>query len=133
MRTGAVTVFSIAAMIVTQLRFLPNEAGDGEGFWPRSGQNAWASYADGGVVNLPQVPSGRVAVTSPMRFAQGGRGARDDGAAARSDALMGTPNKKTPVPQDNLFSTSPRLEQQPPAAAPPAPRGTTPAPPAAPR
>src|SRR5687767_9234514 len=62
--------------------------------------------------------------------AQGGRGARDDGAAARSDARMGTPNKKTPVPQDNLFSTSPRLEQQPPAPEPPAPRDATPTRPA---
>ena len=58
-----------------------------------------------------------------------GRDGRDDGAAARSDALMGTPNKKTPVPQTNQFSTSPRLEQQPPAIEPPAPRGATPAPP----
>jgi hypothetical protein len=91
------------------------------------------SYADGGVVNLPQVPSARFAGTSPVRIAQGGRGARDDGAAARSDALMGTPNKKTPVPQDNLYSTSPRLEQQPLATEPPAPRAATPAPPAAPR
>ncbi len=70
-------------------------------------------------------------------IAQGGRGARDDGAAARSDALMGTPNKKTPVPQDNLFSTSPRLEQQVPKPEdqPPAKdtRDATPAPPAAPR
>lgn len=66
-------------------------------------------------------------------IAQGGRGARDDGAAARSDALTGTPNKKTPVPQDNLFSTSPRLEQQPPAAEPRGSRGTTPAPQATPR
>ena len=61
------------------------------------------------------------------------RGPRDDGAAARSDALMGTPNKKTPVPQTNTFSTSPRLEEQPPATEPPAPRGATPAPSAPPR
>jgi hypothetical protein len=68
-----------------------------------------------------------------VQIAQGGRDSRDDGAAARSDALMGTPNKKTPVPQTNTFSTSPRLEQQPPATEPPAPRGATPAPTAPPR
>jgi hypothetical protein len=39
--------------------------------------------------------------------------ARDDGAAARSDALTATPNRATPVPQVNLFPTAPRLEQQP--------------------
>jgi hypothetical protein len=118
----ALTVLSITTAIVAQLRFLPGEA-----------KEVSASYADGGVVNLPQVPSARFAGTSPMRIAQAGRGARDDGAAARSDALMGTPNKKTPVPQDNLYSTSPRLEQQPPATEPPAPRAATPAPPAPPR
>ena len=82
-------------------------------------------------------PSARFAGTSPSREPRRGgtlnvqiaQGGRDDGAAARSDALMGTPNKKTPVPQNNVFSTSPRLEQQPPAIEPPAPRGATPAPP----
>ena len=93
-------------------------------------------------------PSARFAGTSPSRdprrggilntqIAQTGRGARDDGAAARSDALMGTPNRKTPVPQDNLFSTSPRLEQQAPKPEGTAPardtRDATPAPPAAPQ
>jgi hypothetical protein len=72
------------------------------------------------------------------RVSQSGRGSRDDGAAARSDALMGTPNKQTPVPQTNLFSTSPRLEQQapaPPAVAVPSgnTRGATTAPPGTPR
>jgi len=93
------------------------------------------------IPHYSHAPSARFAGTSPARtprkggmiIAQGGRGARDDGAAARSDALMGTPNKQTPVPQTNLFSTSPRLEQQPPATEPPAPRGTTPAPAVAPR
>jgi len=62
--------------------------------------------------------------------AQPGRDSRDDGAAARSDALLATPNKQTPVPQTNLFSTSPRLEQQVPKpgddgiAAPPPPRAS---------
>jgi hypothetical protein len=140
----ALTVLSIATAIVAQLRFLPSEAGDGERFWPRSGQNAWASYADEGVMSIPHCahdPSARFAGTSPSRDprrggmmnAQKGHGARDDGAAARSDALMGTPNKKTPVPQDNRFSTSPRLEQQLPATEPPAPRGATPAPVVTPR
>lgn len=110
---GLVTL-SIALAVVAQLRPLPGEAGE-----------VSASYADGWVVNLPQVPSARFAGTSPARTmtAQGGRGARDDGAAARSDALTGTPNRNTPVPQDNRFSTSPRLEQQPPKPAGAAPRG----------
>ena len=74
-----------------------------------------------------------------LQYAQSaGRGGRDDGGAARSDALMGTPNKVTPVPQNNLFSTSPRLEQQPPkpdAVTVPSgdTRGSTPAPLGAPR
>jgi hypothetical protein len=129
----ALVGLSIATAIVAELRFLPSEAGEVSAF-----------YADGGVVNLPQAPSARFAGTSPARpqreqrtmTAQGGRGARDDGAAARSDALMGTPNKKTPVPQDNLFSTSPRLEQQVPKPEDTAPKdapGAAPTPPAAPR
>jgi hypothetical protein len=132
----ALTVLSIATAIVAQLRFLPSEAGE-----------VSASYADEGVMSIStgaHDPSARFAGTSPsrdprrggilnIRIAQTGRGARDDGAAARSDALMGTPNKKTPVPQDNMFSTSPRLEQQPSATQPSAPPGAAPAPPAAPR
>jgi hypothetical protein len=31
------------------------------------------------------------------------------------DAILATPNQKTPVPQDNLFATAPGLEQQAPA------------------
>jgi hypothetical protein len=46
--------------------------------------------------------------------AQAGRDSRDDGADARTDASLGTPNRVTPVPQTNQFSTSPRLEQQAP-------------------
>lgn len=46
-----------------------------------------------------------------VTWAQGGR---DAGADARTDALLGTPNKATPVPQTNIFSTSPGLEQQAP-------------------
>jgi hypothetical protein len=55
--------------------------------------------------------------------AQGGRDLRDDGAAARSDAILGTPNRTTPVPQTNMFSTSPGLEQQTPASPPAASQG----------
>jgi len=51
-----------------------------------------------------------------------GRGSRDDGAAARTDAILGTPNRTTPVPQTSMFSTSPGLEQQAPVAPPAASR-----------
>jgi hypothetical protein len=37
---------------------------------------------------------------------------REDGNAARNDALFGTPNVNTPSPQTNLFATTPGLEQQ---------------------
>jgi hypothetical protein len=47
-----------------------------------------------------------------------GRDSRDDGAAARTDAILGTPNRTTPVPQTNRFSTAPGLEQQAPAPPP---------------
>ena len=47
----------------------------------------------------------------------------DDGAAARTDAILGTPNRTTPVPQTNIFSTSPGLEQQAPASRPAASQG----------
>jgi hypothetical protein len=56
--------------------------------------------------------------------AQGGRDSRDDGAAARTDAILGTPNRTTPVPQTNMFSTSPGLEQQTPASPPAASQGS---------
>ena len=59
------------------------------------------------------------------RPAAQGRDSRDDGAAARTDAILGTPNRTTPVPQTNMFSTSPGLEQQAPMSAPPAaPKGS---------
>ena len=51
-----------------------------------------------------------------------GRG--DDGAAARTDALLGTPNRTTPVPQTNICSTAPGLEQQAPVSPPAASQGT---------
>jgi hypothetical protein len=47
-----------------------------------------------------------------------GRDSRGDGAAARTDAILGTPNRTTPVPQTNMFSTAPGLEQQAPASSP---------------
>jgi hypothetical protein len=59
------------------------------------------------------------------RSAAQGRGSRDDGAAARTDALLGTPNRTTPAPQTNMFSTSPGLEQQTPTpGSPAAPKGS---------
>jgi hypothetical protein len=64
--------------------------------------------------------------------AQGGRDSRDDGSNARTDALLGTPNKATPVPQANQFSTSPGLEQQAPGpqGKPPSKDQSAPRPPA---
>jgi len=56
-------------------------------------------------------------VSTDRLAAQAGRDSRDDGAAARSDALLATPRRSTPVPQTNLFSTAPGLEQQAPPAA----------------
>jgi hypothetical protein len=53
-----------------------------------------------------------LAAAAGQPSAQGNRDARDDAAAARRDALTATPNRATPVSQTNLFSTSPRLEQQ---------------------
>ena len=53
-----------------------------------------------------------IVLASPA-WAQGSR--RDSGGAdARSDQMLGTPNKVTPVPQTNQFSTAPGLEQQAP-------------------
>jgi hypothetical protein len=52
------------------------------------------------------------------RLAAQGRDSRDDGGAARTDAILGTPNRTTPVPQTNIFSTSPGLEQQAPVSPP---------------
>jgi hypothetical protein len=48
------------------------------------------------------------------RLAAQGRDSRDDGAATRTDAILGTPNRTTPVPQTNSFATSPGPEQQAP-------------------
>ena len=127
--------FSMTVAIVAVLRFLPSEAGE-----------VSASYADGGVMSIlhdAHDSSARFAGTSPSRDSRGGgttsarlaQSGRGDGGAARSDALMGTPNRKTPVPQDNLFSTSPRLEQQAPKAetGPKDAPVAVPTPPAAPR
>lgn len=64
-----------------------------------------------------------IVLASPAS-AQGGRQSRDSGGAdARTDSMLGTPNKATPVPQTNQFSTSPGLEQQAPG-----PQGKTPSP-----
>lgn len=50
---------------------------------------------------------------SRQPLAQGGRAA-SDASEVRTDALLGTANRATPVPQSNRFSTAPRLEQQAP-------------------
>jgi hypothetical protein len=65
-----------------------------------------------------------VSAIAPLdRLAAQGRDSRDDGAAARTDAILGTPNRTTPVPQTNMFSTSPGLEQQTPQSPPAASQG----------
>jgi hypothetical protein len=38
--------------------------------------------------------------------------AHEDGNSARTDAMFGTFDRYTPVPQDNVFATTPGLEQQ---------------------
>ena len=38
--------------------------------------------------------------------------AHEDGNSARTDAMFGTYDRYTPVPQDNVFATTPGLEQQ---------------------
>ncbi len=49
-------------------------------------------------------------------FAQAQRSdSGSDAQDARTDALMATPNLVTPTPQDNLFATTPGLEEQIPA------------------
>jgi hypothetical protein len=58
------------------------------------------------------------AIVLPDRLVAQGRDSRDDGGAARTDAILGTPNRTTPVPQTNIFSTSRGLEQQAPVSAP---------------
>lgn len=57
------------------------------------------------------VAAGLATAASRQPLAQGGRGASDN-PEVRTDALLGTPNRATPVPQSNRFSTAPRLEQQ---------------------
>jgi hypothetical protein len=63
-----------------------------------------------------------IVLASPA-WAQGRQSRDSSGADARTDAILGTPNKVTPVPQDNRFSTSPGLEQQAPG-----PQGKMPSP-----
>jgi len=63
------------------------------------------------IVALPLLSS-----AASVTNARAGRDSRGDRADARTDALLGTPNKATPVPQINLFSTSPGLERRAPAA-----------------
>lgn len=60
--------------------------------------------------------AGLAALGSVAAFAGGALAqARDqveDGNAARTDAIFGTPNIVTPVPDDTLFATTPGLERQ---------------------
>lgn len=56
---------------------------------------------------------GLATAASRQPLAQGGRGASDN-PEVRTDALLSTANRATPVPQSNRFSTAPRLEQQAP-------------------
>lgn len=57
--------------------------------------------------------AGLATTASRRSLAQGGRAA-SDASELRTDALLGTANRATPVPQSNRFSTAPRLEQQAP-------------------
>lgn len=57
--------------------------------------------------------AGLAVAASRQPWAQGRR-TGSDGADVRNDALLGTPNAATPVPQSNRFATTPRLEQQAP-------------------
>lgn len=72
------------------------------------------------------VAAGLVTAASRQPLAQGGRGA-SDAPDVRTNALLGTPNRVTPVPQSNRFSTAPRLEQQAPGTGggAPVPSGST--------
>ena len=59
--------------------------------------------------------AGSLLILSVPAVAQ--RGASDAGTDTqdlRLDALMATPNRQTPVPQDNAIATTPGLEQQTP-------------------
>lgn len=57
--------------------------------------------------------AGLAAGASRRSLAQGRRAA-SDASEVRTDALLGTANRATPVPQSNRFSTAPRLEQKAP-------------------
>ena len=57
--------------------------------------------------------AGLAAAASRRSLAQGRRAA-SDASEVRTDALLGTANRATPVPQSNRLSTAPRLEQQAP-------------------
>ena len=57
--------------------------------------------------------AGLATAASRRPLAQGRRAA-SDASDVRTDALLGTANRATPVPQSNRFSTAPGLEQQAP-------------------
>src|SRR5262245_52333237 len=51
-------------------------------------------------------------VSATMPLAAQHIGAHSDADSARIDAMFGAPNRYGAVPQDNLFATTPGLEQQ---------------------
>jgi hypothetical protein len=53
-----------------------------------------------------------VMVATAGRVAAQRSDAHEDGNSARTDAMFGTYDRYTPVPQDNIFATTPGLEQQ---------------------
>jgi hypothetical protein len=59
--------------------------------------------------------AGLAAAASRQPLAQAGR-AGSDAADVGNDALLGTANRATLVPQSNRFATPPRLGQQAPGA-----------------
>jgi hypothetical protein len=56
--------------------------------------------------------SGVVLVLAAGRVAAQRSDAHEAGNSARTDAMFGTPDRYTPVPPDNIFATTPGLEQQ---------------------
>ncbi|MCW5736116.1 MAG: hypothetical protein KIS73_18445 [Enhydrobacter sp.] len=63
---------------------------------------------------LAILASAGLATAASRRSLAQGRRAESDASEVRTDALLGTANRATPVPQSNRFSTAPRLEQQAP-------------------
>ena len=55
------------------------------------------------------------ATPSPAQRADSNIGL-EGGHGGLSDAILATPNRRTPVPQDNVFATAPRATQTAPAS-----------------